>query len=97
MDIKLPKPLEQQLTASLRRYLTEHFGEDVGDLKASLFLKFCMTEIAPPVYNLAISDARTFMQEKVADLENVCFADEESYWSKGSGRKGVARRPEVRR
>jgi uncharacterized protein (DUF2164 family) len=97
MDIKLPKDLEQRLATSIRRYMTENFGEDVGDLKAALFLKFCMEEIAPSVYNQAIGDARTFMQEKVLDLENVLFAHEQGYWTRGRGAKGVARRPDIRR
>lgn len=97
MDITLPKDLEQRLTSSVRRYLTEAFGEDVGDLKANLFLKFCLEEIAPTVYNQAIADARSFMQEKVMDLENVCFAHEQGYWTKAARGKGVARRPEARR
>ena len=95
--IKLPKDLEQWLTGSVRRYLAENFGEDIGDLKASLFLNYCLEEIAPSVYNQAIADARAFMQEKVADMDNVCFAHEEGYWTKGSGARGVARRPERRR
>ena len=97
MDLTLPKDLEQRLTASVRRYLTEQFGEDVGDLKASLFLKFCLEEIAPSVYNLAIADAKTFMMEKVLDLENVCFAHEQGYWTKATRGKGVPRRPETKR
>lgn len=97
MEIKLPKDLEQRLTRSARRYLEEAFGEDVGELKASLFLKFCLEEIAPSVYNQAIADARDYMQEKVADLENVCFAEEEGYWTRSEGRKGVARKPAARR
>lgn len=96
MDIKLPKDLEQRLTASIRRYITENLGEDAGDLKASMFLKFCLEEIAPSVYNQAIADARTFMQEKIQDLEDVCFAHEEGYWTKGSGARGVPRRPDRR-
>jgi uncharacterized protein (DUF2164 family) len=97
MDLKLPKDLEQRLTGSTRRFLTENFGEDVGDLKASLFLKFCMVEIAPTVYNRAIADARSFMQEKVLDLENVCFAHEEGYWAKAAPGRAVARRPDSKR
>ncbi|BDU73755.1 DUF2164 domain-containing protein [Mesoterricola silvestris] len=97
MDIKLPKDVEQRLTASIRRYLDENLGEDVGDLKASLFLKYCLEEIAPSVYNLAIADARTFLQEKLQDMEDVCFAHEEGYWTQGSGARGVARRPGRRR
>ena len=97
MDITLPKDLEQQLTGSIRRYMTENFGEDVGELKAALFLKFCLEEIAPSVYNQAIGDARAFMTEKVLDMENVCFAQERGYWNKGAGGKGVTRKPTSRR
>jgi uncharacterized protein (DUF2164 family) len=96
MDIKLPKAVEQKLTTSIQRYSAEHFGEEIGELKASLFLKFCLEEIAPSVYNLAISDAQEYMQERVADLENVCFAHEFGFWGKGA-KKAVARRPEPRR
>jgi len=96
MDIKLPKDLEQRLTGSIRRYVAENFGEDAGDLKAAMFLKFCLEEIAPSVYNQAVADARTFMQEKLQDLEDVCFAHEEGYWTKGSGARGVPRRPDRR-
>nr|WP_320132057.1 DUF2164 domain-containing protein [uncultured Holophaga sp.] len=76
MDIRLSKATEQQLTASLQRYLQEELGEEVGELKATLFLRFCLEEIGPPIYNQAIQDARTFMLEKVGDLENVCYVAE---------------------
>jgi uncharacterized protein (DUF2164 family) len=92
VDIKLGKDLETRMTASIRRYLADAFGEDVGDLKASLFLRFCMEEIAPSIYNLAVSDAQAYLQDRVADLESVCFATEFAYWNKGSGRT-VARKP----
>jgi uncharacterized protein (DUF2164 family) len=96
MDIKLPKDIEQKLAHSIQRYMTENFGDDIGELKASLFLKFCLEEIAPTVYNRAIADAQGYFQERAADLENVCFAQEFAYWNKGAG-KTVTRRPDFRR
>ena len=54
--ILLKKDIEQKLTRSIQRYLIENFGEDIGQLKASLFLKYCLEEIAPSVYNLAIAE-----------------------------------------
>jgi len=83
MEIKLKKDIEQKLVHSVQRYLSEQFGEEVGELKASLFLRFCLEEIGPCVYNHAIADAQTFMQERAADLENVCFMNEFRYWTKG--------------
>ena len=96
MEIKLPKPTEQKLTASIQRYMSENFGEELGELKAGIFLKFFLEEIAPSVYNLAISDAQSYLQERVADLENVCFAQEFGFWNKGA-KKTVTRRPEFKR
>ena len=92
MDIKLSKDTEQKLTRSIQRYMTENFGDDIGELKASLFLKYCLEEIAPVVYNQAIADAQAYFQERAADLENVCFANESGYWNKSPG-KAVSRRP----
>ena len=88
MDIKLTKDTEQKLIQSIQRYMTENFGDDIGTLRASLFLKFCLEEIAPTVYNRAIVDARDYFQERAMDLENVCFAQEFGYWNKG---KTIAR------
>ena len=96
MDIKLPKDTEHKLTRSIQRYMTENFGDDIGELKASLFLKFCLEEIAPTVYNRAIANAQTYFQERAMDLENICFAQEFGYWNKGTG-KTVTRRPDTRR
>jgi uncharacterized protein (DUF2164 family) len=96
MDIKLPKDTEQKLVRSIQRYIAEHFGEDIGELKASLFLKFCLEEIAPTVYNRAIADAQGYFQERAMDLENVCFAQEFGYWNKGAG-KTTARKPDPER
>jgi uncharacterized protein (DUF2164 family) len=96
MDIKLPKDTEQRLIASIQRYLDANFGIEAGDLKAQLLLKYCLEEIAPSVYNLAISDAQSYLQERVADLENVCFAHEFGYWNTAAG-KAQPRRPERRK
>ena len=92
MEIKLAKDVELRLTTSLQRYLAENFDEGVGELKAGLMLRFCLEEIGPAIYNQAIADAQTYFQERVADLENVCFVKEGAYWTKGSGRPAPAPR-----
>ena len=96
MEIKLTKEVEQALTASIRRYVSENLDSDIGDLQASLFLKYCLEEIGPCVYNSAISDAHQYLQEKVADLENVCYAPQLGYWAK-QAKKDAARRPSSKR
>jgi len=67
-------------------------GLELADLQASLFLKFCLAEIGPSVYNQAIADAQGYFQEKAADLENTCFAQEFSYWKPKPAAKPAAPR-----
>ncbi len=86
MEIKLTKDVEQRLTASVQRYLAENFEGDAGELKAGLFLRFCLAEIGPAIYHQAIADAQAYFQERAADLENVCFVEEGTYWTKGAGK-----------
>ncbi len=82
MEITLAKDVEKKLTASIKRYASENLETDFGELQASLFLQFCLEEIGPAVYNQAISDAQTYMQEKALDIENSCFAPDSTYWAK---------------
>jgi uncharacterized protein (DUF2164 family) len=96
MDIKLPKDTEQKLVHSIQRCMAEQLGEEIGELKAQLFLKFCLQEIAPSVYNQAIADAQGYFQERAADLENVCFATEFGYWHKSTP-NAIVRKPGSRR
>jgi uncharacterized protein (DUF2164 family) len=80
MAITLSKDVKDKLIASIKRYFDEKLDEEIGDLKASLLLDFCVTEIGPTIYNQAISDAQTFMRDKVADIEGSCYQPEFSYW-----------------
>lgn len=91
MEIRLGKEVEQRLTESVQRYLSESFEEPVGDLKASLFLRFCVEEIGPAIYHQAIADAQAYLQERVADLENVCFVPEKPRRSSATASRKVRR------
>lgn len=82
MEIKLEKDVEKKLVNSIKRYVSENLETDIGELQSSLFLQFCLEEIGPSIYNQAISDAQTYMQEKAQDIENSCFAPESTYWVK---------------
>ena len=96
MDIKLPPELAKRLHGSIQRFVSEQYGADMGELGAATFLAFCLKEIGPAVYNQAIADAHAYLQEHIADLENVCFAEETSFWKSEAGR-AVVRKPELRR
>jgi uncharacterized protein (DUF2164 family) len=82
MVIQLPKDTEQRLIASIRRFFVEHMDDEIGGLKASFVLDFCLREVGPCIYNQAIADAQRHLQDRVADLEGSCFEPEFGYWKK---------------
>ena len=82
MSIKLDKDAEKRLIESIKRFFAETLEEEVGDLRASLVLDFCMKEIGPSIYNQAVADAQAILQERVADLDGSCFEPEHAYWDK---------------
>lgn len=81
MTIKITKTTKQKLIKSIKRYFEEELEEEIGDLKASLFLDFCLQEICPIIYNQAIVDARSFMEDKLSDMEDTCYELEFDYWN----------------
>ncbi len=82
MSIKLRKDTEKYLLGSIKRFVAENLDAEIGDLKASLFLEFCVREIGPSIYNQAIADAQSYIQEKAADLGGNRFEPEFDYWKK---------------
>ena len=83
MAITLSPDTTTRLRASIKKFLSEQLDEDAGDLKATLFLDFCLQEIAPSVYNRAIADAQAYFTGRVQDLEGVCYEPELNYWVQG--------------
>ena len=81
MAITLPPETTKQLHASIKRFVAEHLDQDIGYLKAGLFLDYCLREIGATVYNQAIADAQTYFQGRVVDLEGVCYQKEFAYWA----------------
>ncbi len=78
--MKLEKETRRQLVESIKRYAAEELEIEIGDLKASLLLDYCLEEIGPSVYNEAIKDAQAYFLGKVEDLEGSCYQPELAYW-----------------
>jgi uncharacterized protein (DUF2164 family) len=85
MPIKLSPETTKRLVASIKTYAAENLDEEMGDLKAGLFLEFCLKEIGPSVYNAAIADAQIYFTDRVADLDGECHEEEHSYWKPAKG------------
>jgi uncharacterized protein (DUF2164 family) len=82
MSIKLHKDAEKYLIASIKRFFADELDADIGELKASRVLEFCVREIGPSIYNQAIADAQAYFQEKAADLGGTRFEAEFDYWKR---------------
>jgi len=82
MAIKLTKETKDRLTDSIKRFFEEKMEDEVGDLKASLLLDFCLQEIGPSIYNQAIVNAQAYMNEKISDIDGTCYESEFGYWDK---------------
>lgn len=79
--ITIPDHARKQAMASLKRYASENFDQEFGDLKADLLLDYVLREIGPTIYNQAIADAKQFFQDRTADLDAVCYQKEFAYWA----------------
>jgi uncharacterized protein (DUF2164 family) len=87
VPIELSKQARADAVASIQRYFEENLSEPIGDLPASLLLNFILEDIGPAIYNQAIADAQTRMQQRVSDLSGELFADEFQYWIKLDARR----------
>lgn len=85
--IRISDDARKQALASIRQYFETELGQEVGDLKAALVLDYFLTEIGPAVYNSAITDAKSFFDERAADLAALCSRDEFPYWPAKSKRR----------
>lgn len=87
MKVEFNPQQRKDAVASLQRYFEENLPEPIGDMPAGLLLNFFIEEIGPVVYNKAIQDAQTRLQQRVADLDGELFADEFQYWTKAGTKR----------
>jgi uncharacterized protein (DUF2164 family) len=90
--IELSKQSRDDSIASIKRYFEENLPEPIGDLPTNLLLTFILEEIGPAIYNQAIKDAQTHLQQRVADLDGELYEDEFQYWPRTEIRAEAKRR-----
>ncbi len=81
MSISFSKEREKRALAAIKRYVLENFEEELGDLRAALFLDFVLKTIGPTIYNQAIGDAQAFLLKSAGDLETSCYEPEIDFWN----------------
>lgn len=80
--IELDGQTRSAMIDSIRRYFEEELDESVGELKATLMLDYFLKELAPVVYNKAVSDSTRYMQERAAEMDGTLFEPEYTYWKR---------------
>ena len=91
MKMELSKQARADAIASLQHYVDRNLPEPIGELAAGLLLNFFLEEIGPVIYNQAIRDAQTRLQQRVSDLEGELFEDEFQYWPRSEAKRRPAR------
>lgn len=74
--ITITDEARKHATAALRGYVADNMDEEIGDLKAGLLLDFVLRELGPTIYNQAIADAQSYLEERVSDLSGACYHTE---------------------
>lgn len=89
MTIELSKEARNEATASIERYFRENMDEPIGNLGAGFLLDYFLEEIAPLVYNKAVSDAQESLQQRILELDiDVHEAEFQYFRNKDRARKG---------
>ncbi|WP_321372190.1 DUF2164 domain-containing protein [uncultured Desulfuromusa sp.] len=76
MEIKLSDFRKKEIVAEVQSYFRNEHDENIGDLRAEMLIDFFIDKIGPKIYNQAIDDANSFIQEKLIDLEGILYIPE---------------------
>jgi uncharacterized protein (DUF2164 family) len=66
--IVLSKEKKDEMILNIKKFFLSERDEDLGDLAATLILKFITEELAPEFYNQGVYDAYKYINEKSEDL-----------------------------
>ena len=87
MSIELSKQARGDAIASIQRYFEENMAESIGELPAGLLLNYLVEEIGPAIYNQAIADSQSRLQQCVADLDGELYKEAFQYWSRAKAKQ----------
>ena len=77
MRIQLTDDRKKAILLSLNGFYDETFDESLSDFQAERLLEFFVKALGPSVYNQGIQDARSFLQNKLEDLDAEFYEPEE--------------------
>lgn len=82
MAIELSDEVRKDLMESIKRFFLEQLEDEIGELKARMFLDYVLAEIAPVAYNLGVRDAQSWIQDKVLEVDGSVYEPERTWWER---------------
>lgn len=83
---ELTKDERKDAIASIQQYFERNMPEPVGDLAAGLLLDFFLRDIGPLIYNAAVAEVQTRLQDRLTDLDSELYVAPFTYWLKAAKR-----------
>ncbi|UDK97645.1 DUF2164 domain-containing protein [Lysinibacillus sphaericus] len=74
MFIRLTKEQQEQIIADIQRFFYNQREEDISDFEAERVFDFVKENIAPYIYNAAISDAKYVVESQLSALDEELIA-----------------------
>lgn len=74
MFIRLTKEQQEQIIADIQRFFYNQREEDISDFEAERVFEFVKENIAPYIYNAAISDAKYVVESQLSALDEELIA-----------------------
>ncbi|TKI50122.1 DUF2164 domain-containing protein [Lysinibacillus tabacifolii] len=74
MFIRLTKEQQEQIIADIQRFFYNQREEDISDFEAQRVFDFIKENIAPYIYNAAISDAKYVVESQLSALDEELMA-----------------------
>lgn len=74
MFIRLTKEQQEQIIADIQRFFYNQREEDISDFEAERVFDFIKENIAPYIYNAAISDAKYVVESQLSVLDEELIA-----------------------
>jgi uncharacterized protein (DUF2164 family) len=76
MRIQLADERRERMQRSVARFFAETLDREISEFQAGLLIDFFIRELGAPVYNQAIQDARSYLLERLEDLEGDFYEPE---------------------
>lgn len=80
MAIELPKETRDEAINSIQQYFRANMDDEIGRLAADGLLAFILEEIAPSVYNLAVTHCQDRIRARANELDVEINEPEFQYW-----------------